>query len=527
MSRGAGPEQERRSVGRAPDGEPYAALAETHTSVVMLLGDRAFKVKKAVRLPFVDLSTRPARAANCRREVELNRRIAPDVYLGVAELRSVVGDTGADGEPVVVMRRMPAARRLSRLLADAGGHEVARRCVLDVARQVAAFHAAQPPVHDFGLAETMAALWWEGREQTARFEGPWLSGLALDEAYALAAEYLEGRAGMLRRRERSGLVRDGHGDLVVDDVYDLDDGARILDCLEFDERLRLGDVLCDVAFLAMDLWLHGAPDLARVAVDRYRELDAETHPRSLEHHYVAYRAFVRAKVECLRHEAGEPAAGARAGEALDLCRRSLRAGRVHLLLVGGLPGSGKSSVAAELVDRDDRDWVLLSSDEIRKELAGIPALSSARAGYGEGIYDEPHTEATYAELLRRAATALDRGVCVVIDASWADRAHRERATRLAADHGAALTEVRCDAPVAVCLARLAERRAAPHVSDAHPEVLRRLAELASPWPGALSVDTGGAPSVAVAAVLSALAERPFAVRTGPVALGPDDARGGG
>ncbi len=505
-------------AGRAPGGEPFAAVMETHTSVVLLLGERAYKFKKPVLLPFVDLSTRALRVENCRREVELNRRIAPDVYLGVDELRSVDGDTGDEGEPVVVMRRMPAARRLSALLADPALHAEAERCVLDTARQVAVFHAGLPPVQGYDLAGTMAALWWEGREQTARFEAAVLDRGALDETYSLAAEYLEGRAGLLRGREDAGLVRDGHGDLLTDDVYCLTDGARVLDCLEFDPRLRLGDVLLDVAFLAMDLSLHGAPDLARKAVDRYRELDAESHPRSLEHHYIGYRAWVRAKVECLRDEGGDPGAGGRARAALELSRSELRAGRVHLVLVGGLPGSGKSTLAEALVDADDREWVTLSSDEVRKELAGIPATTSARAAFGEGIYDRSHTERTYAELMRRAAAALHRGLCLVLDASWTDGSSRSRAAELATTHRAALTGVRCDAPAELCVRRLAEREGAPHVSDAYREVFTGLAERETPWPTALPVDTSGSAEDAAARVLEALTDRPVAPRSGPMEL---------
>ena len=526
MSRAAGssepsPGPRTTDVGRAPDGEPFAAVMETHTSVVLLLGDRAYKIKKPVRLPFVDLSTRALRVENCRREVELNRRIAPDVYLGIDELRAVEGDTGDDGEPVVVMRRMPTARRLSALLSDPALHADAKRCVLDTARQVAVFHAGLPAVQGYDLPGTMAALWWEGRDQTTRFEAAVLDREALDETYSLAAEYLEGREGLLRARERSGLVRDGHGDLLTDDVYCLDDGARVLDCLEFDARLREGDALLDIAFLAMDLCLHGAPDLARKAVDRYRELDAESHPRSLEHHYVGYRAWVRAKVECLRDEGGDPGARQRARAALELSRSELRAGRVHLVLVGGLPGSGKSRLAEALVDADDRDWATLSSDEVRKELAGIPPTTSARAAFGEGIYDPAHTERTYAELMRRAAAALDGGLCVALDASLTDGSARSRAAELAAAHGAALTQVRCDAPAEVCVRRLAEREGTPHVSDAYLEVFTGLAQREAPWPEALPVDTSGSVEDAAARVLEALADRPVAPRSGPMGLTDD------
>lgn len=488
-----------------PGGEPYARVFETHTSVITLIGDRAYKTKKPVRLPFVDLSTRDRRLEVCVQEVELNRRTAPDVYLGVTQLHDLIGPTGVENEPVVVMRRMPAARCLSVLLADPAQYARARRCVEDVAQRVARFHAALPGITDVDLPGEMARLWRDGMEQTEIFAGDLLEPAARDESYALAESYLRGRSDMLADRERAGLVRDGHGDLLVDDVYLLDDGARVLDCLEFDAALRIGDVLLDLAFLMMDLDLHGAPELARVLVNRYRQLDAERHARSLEHHYVAYRAWVRAKVECLKYQAGDTSARERAAAALALCRARSRAARVHLVPVGGLPGSGKSTLARVLVEADDeRDWVLLSSDDLRKELAGLAPTDSAAAAYGEGIYDAEHTDATYAELLRRAGRALADGLNVVLDASWTDPARRAQVEDLGAHTHAVVTPVVCVAPPHVCRERLAARRAGPRASDADEEVLRRMAEQVADWPTAVEVETTGPAQSAAAEVLGLL-----------------------
>ncbi|MFZ0157597.1 MAG: AAA family ATPase [Kineosporiaceae bacterium] len=483
--------------------DPYAALRETHTSVVLLVGDRAYKIKKPVRLPFVDLSTRERRRHNCDEELRLNRRLAPDVYLGVQELGD--GDLPAgSGEPVVVMRRMPEARRLSAILAAGGAAEA---CVREVARQVATMHAAEEPVWDYRLARTMGSLWDEGHDQMRPFAGEVVDGALLDQVHALATEYLRGRSGLLDRRERGGLVRDGHGDLLTDDIFCLDDGPRILDCLEFDRRLRLGDVLADLAFLAMDLELHGAPELARLLVDRYRHLDAETHPRTLEHHYVAYRAFVRSKVECLRLHQGDPDSAGRARTLLDLTDRHLRVGRVHLVLVGGLPGSGKSTLAQAITDADPgREWAAISTDVVRKELAGVDPMHACAAAYGQGIYDAGHTEAAYAEALRRAGIALRSGVNVLLDASWTDPAERARARACADARAAALTELRCEASEEVCLRRLAERQG-PRASDADADIHRAMGARAAGWPEAVSVRTDGDASGAATLALELLAQR--------------------
>ena len=284
---------------------------------------------------------------------------------------------------------------------------------------------------------------------------------------------------------------------------------RILDCLEFDDRLRVGDVLADVAFLAMDLEAHDAPQSAAWFLSRYRELAHVEHLPSLEHHYIAYRAFVRAKVECLRHAQGETGAAERANDMLQLCRRHLDAGRVHLVLVGGLPGTGKTTLTHTLAeaDPDGRQWKVLSSDVIRKELAGEDPYARCAAPYREGIYTPSHTDATYAELLRRAGAALAQGASVVIDASWSDERHRRSARALASAHSAALTEVRCEAPQAECARRLGARSRS--TSDADESVLAAMTAHAAPWAAAHAVSTVTDPDTAAGAVRRLLRDAPL------------------
>ena len=164
----------------------------------------------------------------------------------------------------------------------------------------------------------------------------------------------------------------GHGDLIADDIFGLDDGPRILDCLEFDDRLRWLDGLDDAAFLATDLERLGAPELAEQFLAAYAEYSGDPAPVSLRHHYVAYRAFVRVKVACLRAGQGDPAGGFEARHLAEVGLRHLRAGAVSLVLVGGLPGTGKSALAGAAADQ--RGVTLLSSDRVRKELAACPPI---------------------------------------------------------------------------------------------------------------------------------------------------------
>jgi hypothetical protein len=481
-----------------------AAVAETHISVLAFVADRVYKLKKPVSLGFLDFSTREAREAACRREVELNRRLAPDVYLGVADV------VGFDGEPcdhLVVMRRMPPERRLAALV-QAGADvdaELGR-----IARRMAAFHAAastSSEIADAGSPEAVRGNWDASFKQLRPFVGPVLDPGACAAVEHLVHRYLDGREPLFRRRQATGRVRDGHGDLQAEDIFCLDDGPRILDCIEFDDRLRHGDVLADVAFLAMDLERLGAPSAGERFLALYREFAGETYPRSLASHYIAYRAHVRAKVACLRHGQGDPAAAAAAQHLLGLTQRHLEAGRVVLVLVGGLPGTGKSTLAAGIADR--RAWSVLRSDEVRKDLAGLAHDEPARAAFGEGLYQPEVTAGVYAELLDRARHLLEGGEPVVLDASWSDRRWRVQATELARATASDLVELRCDAPAPLAAARIdRRRRRGGDPSDATAEVAAAMAASADPWPTAVTVDTAGSIPSALGQALAALGVPP-------------------
>jgi aminoglycoside phosphotransferase family enzyme/predicted kinase len=476
-------------------------VRETHVSTLFLLGDRVYKLKKAVHFDFLDLSTRAARERNCHREVELNRRLAPDVYLGVADVM------GPDGEPwdhLVVMRRMPEDRRLSTLARDGMTTPDDLR---PLAHLLATFHgraARSDEISRAGSIDAVRRRWEHGFAEIRPFVGEVLDPTVEADVEARAIAYLDGRHPLFAARIAGGRVRDGHGDLLADDIFLLDDGPRVLDCLEFDDALRHGDVLADVAFLAMDLERLGREDLADAVLAQHRELSADTYPASLADHYVALRAHVRAKVSCLRSAQGDPDAGAQARLLLELARRRLARSTIAIVLVGGPPGTGKSTVAEGVGAA--RGWVVLRSDETRKDLVGVGHRDrSGAAPVGAGIYTEQLTEATYRELLDRARRLLERGESVVLDASWAEPRFRTAATELARRAAAVPVSLRCELPVGVALARVSARaRRDDDVSDATVEITPELFERFAPWPAASTVDTTLATSDSVASALEAV-----------------------
>jgi aminoglycoside phosphotransferase family enzyme/predicted kinase len=476
-----------------------AAVRETHTGVVFLLGERAYKLKKPLAFDFCDFSTPALRALACHREVELNTRLAPDVYLGVGAMPTA---DGSSGEPVVLMRRMPAERRLSTLVQS--GVDV-EDDVRQIARLVATFHERTPfeEVDDHnaevaaeGSRDALQARWAANLDESQRFGGSVLDRSDLAAIRREAAEFLAGREPLLSHRVADGRIVDGHGDLLADDIFCLPDGPRILDCLEFDDRLRYVDRIDDIAFLAMDLERLGAPELTARLLGWYREYSADPAPPALVHHYLAYRAFVRAKVCCLRAEQGDPDAAAEAKALLGITRRHLGAGTVRLVLVGGLPGTGKSTLAGRIAD--ELGHVVLSSDRIRKELAGLNPLEPAPAAYLEDLYTPENSRAVYAELIGRAELLLGRGESVVLDASWSSAPERSAAAELAARTHSRFTSLCCEVSAGVAAQRMIGR-VGP--SDADEAVARAMGADADLWPEAHSVDTSaGAPEVTRLAV---------------------------
>jgi uncharacterized protein len=478
--------------------EDADTVIETHVSWVYLVGDRAYKRKKPVRTGFLDFSTLAARRRACEEEVRLGKRLAPDVYVGVEEV------PGPDW--VVVMRRMPDDRRLSTLVA--AGRD-ATDGVREVARRVAAVHlrCGRSPAADAAARGAATLARWEANHtELAALAGLLRDPGLAERAVSLAHRYVAGREVLFEERIASGRAVDGHGDLLADDIFLLPDGPRILDALEFDSALRAGDGLADVAFLAMDLERLGAPTLADRFLCWYAEFAADRWPASLAHFHVAYRAQVRAKVACLRAAQEGRGEAPEADALLWQAVRHLEAGRVGLVLVGGPPATGKTSVAGKLGARTE--CVVLRSDEVRKELAGIAATTPAVAPLLSGVYTPAMTALTYGELLHRARGLLERGESVVLDATWADPTWRDEARRVAALTCAELIELRCAAPVAVATERARQRGA--DASDAGPEIAVALAERFAPWPEAAIVDTDCTPVEA--------SERAFATTVGRAGL---------
>jgi len=486
-------------------------LVETHISWVLLAGGRAYKIKKPVDLDFLDFTTLDRRRYFCQEEVRLNRRLAPDTYLGVVELtgspsRPRLGGPGPIIEVAVAMRRLPADRMLDRLVRDGA---VDAALLEDLGVLMAAFHAAAETggaIDACGAVEAIRGNWEENFAQTAAVPPDILPPGTRSELRRFVDEFLAREADRLAARVRAHRIRDCHGDLQAQHVC-CREPIQIFDCIEFNPRFRYGDVAGEIAFLAMDLdWL-GRRDLAMRFLNAYLEESADYDAVPLLDFYRAYRAYVRGKVQSFQ-------VADRAGAAAVARERFALAGRyaaarppAPLLITTGVMGSGKTTVAALVAAR--LGAVVIRTDAVRKRLAGIALREPAPHPFGEGLYAPDMGQRTYAETLRVAGEALAARWPVVMDGSFSSASERRAARDLAAGAQAPLAVLWCDAPDGVIRDRLRRRAAGRHeVSDGREELLERHRARYEPpagEPGVFRVDTTQEVERAVERVCQALA----------------------
>ncbi|HUL94094.1 MAG TPA: AAA family ATPase [Burkholderiales bacterium] len=470
---------------REPACYPHAAgtveLIETHISWVFLAGEFAYKIKKPVNLGFLDFGTLEKRRFYCEEELRLNRRTAPGLYVDVvpvAESRDGlrVGGTGKAIEYALRMRRFP-----QEALADA----VARRGELRaaqaeaIAAAIAAFHAGIPAAAQdsgYGSPDHVTA------PALANFEQ--LGGLVADPAESARLEELRdwtrNEGARLREtfaaRKRGGFVRECHGDLHLGNIAFLEGRPVPFDCIEFDPRLRWIDVMNEIAFLAMDLLEHGLNAAAWRFLNAYLETTGDYAGVRVLRYYLVYRATVRAMVACIRLH--QPGAGAAAqgrahreyGEYLALAGSLAGSARRALIVMHGLSGSGKTTVAQRM--SESLGAVRVRSDVERKRLHGLAAGARTQSQPFGGIYAPEATRLTYARLAQAARDVVESRYGVIVDAAFLRRAEREQFRALARELGAPFLIASCRAGEAALRARVARREtAASDASEAGVSVL--------------------------------------------------------
>jgi aminoglycoside phosphotransferase family enzyme/predicted kinase len=426
-----------------PDRPGRVELRQTHISYVFLAGIYVYKVKKPIRLPFLDYSTLAKRHHFCREELRLNCRLAPKTYLDVVAIRRadggyLLGPNDSKGgrivEYAVKMKRLPEERMLSALL---GRNQATTDHVLKIADKLAAFHrsAGSEKAPLYGSPQAVAAHVRGNFGETRRFTGRTIHGKTLEAIEAYSEGFLSARHSLLNQRIAAGRVRDGHGDLRAEHICMIDD-IEIYDCVEFNEGLRYGDIASEAAFLAMDLDFAGADNLSGRFADAYARAARDDHLATLLPFYKCYRAYVRGKVESLKSEEAEVAPSERATAFLRALRYFLLARRYagtatkpKLLAVCGMVATGKSTVARLLAARTG--FAVFDSDRVRKQLAGVAPPHRLSGAYQSGIYAPEFTRRTYETLLEEASRRLQRGDGTIVAATFADKESRRWAIEMA------------------------------------------------------------------------------------------------
>jgi aminoglycoside phosphotransferase family enzyme/predicted kinase len=430
-------------------------VVETHISWVFLTERFAYKLKKPVKFEFLDFSTVELRRKACQAEIQLNRRMARTVYLEALQLtRNANGrlEFSATAPPidwVVKMRRLPAEKSLAVLLAN---DRLTANQAERIAGYLARFYTSLPP------ALVRPEVYCRALFEHIRSNAAALSGTfpEIRRASSALLRYLALQSEEFAGRVVAGRVVDGHGDLRPDHVY-AEDPPVVIDCVEFSEELRRVDVADELAFLDMECQRLGDDDFGKLVIAEYQRLSSDDIPRAVQSFYRGYRACVRGKVAHLRstqqpNNARKVSAQA-AKEYLDLANQFAAAlGPPALVIVGGLPGTGKSTLAMEVAATLDCD--VISTDCVRRDLLGP---SPALAEYGEGRYEVGARQEIYRELFQQAARELSNGLSLVLDGTFSRRELRDKASAVAAERGAICLLVHCRCPPEIALERIIRR----------------------------------------------------------------------
>ena len=473
-----------------PESPAHVEFKQTHISYVFIAGDFVYKIKKPVHFSFLDCSKLADRLRYCRDEVRLNARLSPRVYLGVFAILKredsfvlgpeVTAEYPEAVEYAVKMRRLPEDRMLDAMLA-AG--KVDSDTIKAVAARIAQFHAGAASNHAW-IHGSAAAIWRgvvEDIGQNETFIGNTLRQFQFIAIDSFCRAFITAHWRALNNRALDGRVREGHGDLRAEHVCLLNNEKNeidVIDCVEFSERLRYGDVASEIAFLTMDLDRLGAPGLADDLVETYAETTGDEDLAVFVPFYKCYRACVRGKVESLRSLEREVEASERerarrvASTHFALAWRYARAASPALIVVCGLSGTGKSTVARMLQHR--KGFKAINSDRTRKRLASVSPQEHVRTDYGANIYSDRFSKITYDAMLAEAEHLLGDGCGAILDATFKTSADRQLALALAARRGVPVLFIECVVSQEEAIRRLKQRASSEgEVSDATPKIYKK------------------------------------------------------
>lgn len=455
-------------------------MIETHISWVFLVQDFVFKMKKPVKFDFLDFSTFEKRLEACKQELILNKRMAPSTYLDVVFVtRDSSGSLGLSGpgvpiEPLVKMRRLPSESMLDWLLME---EKLQNEQLLDLSNYLNDFYSHQPAVpcnYTKFIADVTSHIM---QNRTALLENT--ENHCHDKIKAIHTAqliFLHVHQVLFKQRISDGRIIDGHGDLRPEHICFLDDGPAVFDCIEFNPEFRLVDIIDELAFLAIEMERLGHKTSGELILENYMKMSEDRPDPRLPEFYKSYRAIVRAKVAAIR--------SGQVGKDLESDQKNLADAYIDIashyasqlepiwiFAVGGGMGAGKSTLATALAAKYQIE--ILQTDVIRRELCG---KSEKDHSFGEGLYTEENRNRIYQEMLHRLEQLLDRGLSVVLDASFGSELIRNQVTKIADKYSARLSFLWCHCSPEVAKKRIEQRlihdvntssEARPDLVDSH------------------------------------------------------------
>ncbi len=478
----------------------YFKILQTHISYVLITDSLVYKIKKPVNFGFLDFTTLEKRKFFCEREVELNKRLCGDLYLGVVSIvkkgeRYYLEGEGEPVEYAVKMKRLPEEGMMQRLLSE--GKFTKAHLDLLVDTLVPFYQRAETGerVNYYGSLEVVKFNIEENFQQTAPFVGKALTERKYNHIKNYAFTFMEKRAELFEERIKGGFIRDGHGDLYSANIC-FDDLKRVyvFDCIEFNERFRCGDVASDLAFLAMDLDFYRLRELSQYFIERYVEKSGDIALLEVLDFYKCYRAYVRGKIGCFTF-ADERVPEKERQEALLQAQKYFdlaffySQGLPKVAIFMGLSGTGKSFLAQKFLEKIPA--IYISSDITRKQILGLSPEEHHYAEFEKGIYAPEITERTYKAMLERALEEISYGRDVVLDATFRERRYQELFHRELISRGIEPYWVLCTAPDEVVRERMQKRLKEKTASDALFDIyLAQKARFEPPTEGKiLSLDT--------------------------------------
>ena len=502
-----------------PHGPREVRVIQTHISWVFLASPFVFKVKKPVNLGFLDFSTLDKRRHFCQRELDLNRRLCPEVYLAVVPIyKSGSGFSfnteGEIAEYSVKMRELPHGWFLNELLAEGLVGETEINRVISRLHRFYQSETPTPKIEQWGMPQKLKISTDENFAQVEPFAGQTISRAAFEAIRHYTNQFYVTNGKLFRERIRQHRILDCHGDLHLDHIHITPERLSIFDCIEFNDRFRFIDI-ANLAFLAMDFDFEDRGDLENLLLRNAAREFHDAGMLKIANFYKCYRAFVRGKVESIQATEKETADSRECEkQAARYFRLALRyavaASEPLVLVVMGRVGTGKTTVARQLAS--ELDWPLFSSDEIRKTMASVPLTERTAAEMRDEVYSKRMTEQTYKKLLEHGLAALETHNGVVLDATFSSRANRKSLHDACAKAGVHLQVIELNVDPATIRARLSARdKSAGEISDARREDFEKLTAAYDP-PSELAQDlikisTANAVSDSVRTIVLQLAEK--------------------